>query len=59
MGTGRRLRSGRVAHQPLGFDSLALRGHSTKPNVLDKAAGRVILKMLRRQRYQYQFESPG
>jgi hypothetical protein len=27
--------------------------------VLDKAAGRVILKMLRRQRYQYQFESPG
>ncbi len=27
VGTGRRPRNGRVAYQPLGFDSLALRGH--------------------------------
>jgi hypothetical protein len=27
--------------------------------VLDNGAARVILKMLRRRRYQYQFEAPG
>jgi len=36
--------------QPLGFESLALRGHSTICNMLDNAAGRVILKVFRRRR---------
>jgi hypothetical protein len=36
--------------QPLGFDSLALRSHSTKRIVLDNAAERVMLKVFRRRR---------
>jgi hypothetical protein len=36
--------------QPSGFESLALRSHSTKCNMLDNVAGRVILKVLRRRR---------
>ena len=45
-------------YQPLGFDSLALRGHSMFANILDNAAARVILKMFR-GRVQYQNYGPG
>jgi len=44
--------------QPLGFDSLALRSHSTKCNMLDNAAGRVILKVFRRRRSVPSFTKP-
>ena len=48
MGTGRRPRNGRVANQPLGFDSLTLCSHST--NLLDFAAARVMLELFRGRR---------
>ena len=58
VGTGRRLRSGRVAFQPLGFESLALRSHSTGINLLDNSAAGVILKLLRRRRTVPNIEAP-
>ena len=58
MGTGCRLRSGRVAFQPLGFESLALRIHSTGINLLDNSAAGVILKLLRRRRTVPNIEAP-
>jgi hypothetical protein len=39
VGTGRCSPNSRVAFQPLGFDSLALRSHSTAPDVLDIVLG--------------------
>jgi hypothetical protein len=47
VGTGRGPRNRRVAHQPLGFDSLTLCGHSTSPIPLDFATPRVILEVFR------------
>jgi len=48
VGTGRRLSSGRVASQPLGLDSLTLRGHSTNSNYLDNSIPRAIMRIDRR-----------
>ena len=44
MGTGRCLSSSRVASQPLGFESLILRGHSTVMISLDTKRSRFIIK---------------
>ena len=44
MGTGRCLSSSRVASQPLGFESLMLRGHSTLMISLDTARGGSIIR---------------
>jgi hypothetical protein len=44
--------------QPLGFESLALRSHSTNVNMLDNAAGRVMLKVLRRRHPVSSFTKP-
>lgn len=48
MGTGRRPRNGRVANQPLGFESLTFCSHPA--NLLDFAAARVMLELFRGRR---------
>jgi hypothetical protein len=51
VGTGRCLPNLRVARQPLGFDSLALRAVTRKHlSSLDKAGWRAILKMFGKRR---------
>ena len=56
MGTGRRPRNGRVANQPLGFESLTFCSHPA--NLLDFAAARVMLELFRGRLSEY-LEAPS
>ena len=47
MGTGHCLPNSRVAFQPLGFDSLALLGHSTALKGLDNPFYRLMIIIVR------------